>query len=154
MGFSTIVILMLINGYAFCEIVGTPQGGKAHLVGCVVAGLAGASWPLLWDGPAKLWLAILTSSFGMMLLPIAYFTFLMMMNSRKILGADKPTGLRMGIWNLLMVISVLGALGAAATAIWDKASHPVAGPLVIGVGISYLVLVVFGFIYKARKKAA
>ena len=154
MGFSTIVILMLINGYAFCELVGAPQGGKAHLVGCVVAGLAGASWPLLWDGPAKLWLAILTSSFGMMLLPIAYFTFLMMMNSRKILGADKPTGLRMGIWNLLMVISVLGALGAAATAIWDKASHPVAGPLVIGVSITYLVLVVLGFLYKAREKTA
>ena len=38
MGFSTIVILMLINGYAFCEIVGAPQGGKAHLVGCVCRG--------------------------------------------------------------------------------------------------------------------
>ena len=78
----------------------------------------------------------------------------MMMNSKTLMGDEKPKGASMVTWNVLMGISVLGALGAAATAIWDKASHPVAGPLVIGVGISYLVLVVFGFIYKARKKAA
>ncbi|MDG2407453.1 MAG: divalent metal cation transporter [Pirellulales bacterium] len=152
MGFSTIVILMLINGYAFCELVGAPQGGKAHLVGCIVAGLAGASWPLLWDGPAKLWLAILTSSFGMMLLPIAYFTFLMMMNSKSLLGDEKPQGGKMLLWNILMIISVLGALVAAGTAIWDKASHPTAGPLVMAVGVLYLALVVIGFIVKAQRK--
>ena len=152
MGFSTIVILMLINGYAFCELVGAPQGGKAHLVGCIVAGLAGASWPLLWDGPAKLWLAILTSSFGMMLLPIAYFTFLMMMNSKSLLGDEKPQGGKMLLWNILMIISVLGALAAAGTAIWDKASHPTAGPLVMAVSVLYLALVVIGFIVKARRK--
>lgn len=152
MGFSTIVILMLINGYAFCELVGAPQGGKAHLVGCIVAGLAGASWPLLWDGPAKLWLAILTSSFGMMLLPIAYFTFLMMMNSKSLLGNEKPQGGKMLLWNILMIISVLGALAAAGAAIWDKASHPTAGPLVMAVGVLYLALVVIGFIVKAQRK--
>ena len=152
MGFSTIVILMLINGYAFCELVGAPQGGKAHLVGCIVAGLAGASWPLLWDGPAKLWLAILTSSFGMMLLPIAYFTFLMMMNSKSLLGDEKPQGVKMLLWNILMIISVLGALAAAGTAIWDKASHPTAGPLVMAVSVLYLALVVIGFIVKAQRK--
>ncbi|MEK6270401.1 MAG: divalent metal cation transporter [Planctomycetales bacterium] len=152
MGFSTIVILMLINGYAFCELVGAPQGGKAHLVGCIVAGLAGASWPLLWDGPAKLWLAILTSSFGMMLLPIAYFTFLMMMNSKSLLGDEKPQGVKMLLWNILMIISVLGALAAAGTAIWDKAGHPTAGPLVMAVSVLYLALVVIGFIVKAQRK--
>jgi len=152
MGFSTIVILMLINGYAFCELVGAPQGGKAHLVGCIVAGLAGASWPLLWDGPAKLWLAILTSSFGMMLLPIAYFTFLMMMNSKSLLGDEKPQGGKMLLWNILMIISVLGALAAAGTAISDKAGHPAAGPLVMAVGVLYLALVVIGFIVKAQRK--
>ena len=153
MGFSTIVILMLINGYAFCELVGAEQGGRAHLVGCIVAGLAGASWPLLWDGPAKLWLAILTSSFGMLLLPIAYFTFLMMMNSKSLLGEEKPQGGKMLLWNILMTIAVLGALAAAGTVIWDKASHMRVGPLVIGVSITYLLLVVVGFIYKSRRRA-
>ena len=153
MGFSTIVILMLINGYVFSEIANVPQGGKAHVIGCLVAGVSGAAWPLLWDGPAKLWLAILTSSFGMMLLPIAYFTFFMMMNSRKMLGADKPTGLRMGIWNLLMGISVLGALAAAITAIMSKANHPTAGPVVIVVAVTYVVLVILGFVFKRKSTA-
>lgn len=154
MGLSTIIILMLINGFVFCEAVGKPQGGRLFMIGCLVAGVSGAIWPLVWDGPAKLWLAILTSSFGMMLLPIAYITFFMMMNSKTLMGDEKPTGASMVTWNVLMGFAVLGAIGAAATAIWDKASHPVAGPLVIGVGITYLVLVLLGFVYKARQKAA
>ena len=56
------------------------------------------------------------------------------------------------LWNVLMIISVLGALAAAGTAVWDKASHPTAGPLVLGVGVIYLFLVVVGFVYKARRK--
>ena len=127
MGFSTIIILMLINGYAFCELFGKPQGGSLHLIGCLAAGLCGAIWPLIWDGPAKLWLAILVSAFGMMLLPIAYSTFFLMMNSKKVMGDEKPEGHKMTIWNILMGISVLGALIAAITAIIDKASNPTAG---------------------------
>ena len=127
MGFSTIIILMLINGYAFCELFGKPQGGSTHLVGCLVAGVCGAIWPLVWDGPAKLWLAILVSAFGMMLLPIAYTTFFMMMNSKKLMGEEKPKGGKLTVWNILMGISVVGAFVAAITAVVDKASNPTAG---------------------------
>ena len=154
MGFSTIIILMLINGFVFCEAAGKPKGGSLFVVGCLVAGGAGAIWPLVWDGPAKLWLAILTSSFGMMLLPIAYITFFMMMNSKRLMGDNKPQGGSMVAWNVLMSISVVGALVAASGAIMEKASHPTAGPLVIGVGVVYLVLVALGFVYMAKKKAA
>ena len=38
MGFSTIIILMLINGFAFSEIFDRPLGGMPHIVGCLVAG--------------------------------------------------------------------------------------------------------------------
>ena len=154
MGFSSIIILMLINGYAFCEMFDQPQGGWPHWLGCAVAGLTGAIWPLVWDGPAKLWLAILASSFGMMLLPIAYFTFLMMMNSKSLLGEEKPRGTAMLVWNLLMGISVLGAVIAAVTAVWDKSKDPTrlipslpftAGNLVITIAAVYLVLVAVGF---------
>lgn len=150
MGFSTIIILMLINGYAFCEMLGRPQGGIPHVVGCLIAGLFGAAWPLIWDGPAKLWLAILTSSFGMMLLPIAYFAFFMMMNSRSLLGKEKPTGASMVIWNVLMGISVLGAIAAAGTAIYDKASDPVAGPIVTMVANDVVVLIIIGFFLRKK----
>ena len=150
MGFSTIIILMLINGYAFCEMLGRPQGGVPFVIGCLVSGVFGAAWPLLWDGPAKLWLAILASSFGMMLLPIAYFTFFVMMNSKRLLGDEKPTGARMIVWNVLMGVSVLGALVAAATAVYDKANHPTAGPLVISVGGIYILIVIVGFVMKSK----
>ncbi|MEZ6111826.1 MAG: divalent metal cation transporter [Pirellulaceae bacterium] len=148
MGFSTIIILMLINGFAFCEIIGAPQGGVPHAIGCAVAGISGAIWPLLWDGPAKLWLAILASSFGMMLLPIAYVTFFMMMNSRRLLGDEKPTGGRMVAWNVLMGVSVLGAIVAAGAAIMEKAADPVAGRVVIGIAVVYVILVAIGFLVK------
>jgi len=154
MGFSTIIILMLINGFALCEALGKPDTGPIFIAGCLMAGAFGAAWPVVWDGDAKMWLAVLTSSFGMMLLPIAYVTFFMMMNSKKLLGDEKPTGMRMVVWNVLMGISVLGAVVAAVSAIIEKAGHPVAGPVVIGVGIGFVLLTIGGFVYMATKPAS
>ena len=164
MGFSTIIILMLINGFAFCEMFGLPQGGRIHVIGCLVAGVSGATWPLIWDGPAKLWLAILTSTFGMMLLPIAYFTFLMMMNSKTLMGDQKPTGGRMIVWNVLMVVSVLGAVVAAGSAIWEKVTPIVdpgadlqvriVGAAVLLVAIGFVLLVTVGFAFKSISLSA
>jgi Mn2+/Fe2+ NRAMP family transporter len=155
MGFSSIIILMLINGYAFREMLGRPEGTAPFVVGCLAAGLFGASWVFVWQGGAKFWLAIFASSFGMMLLPIAYITFFLMMNSRRILGAEKPTGASMLTWNVLMIISVLGAVAAAATAIYDKAmdkNNPAAFYAIVGLLIVYGILVVVGF--ALRKPAA
>ena len=164
MGFSSIIILMLINGYAFCEMLGQPQGGATHVVGCLVAGLVGMLWPLAWSGDTQFWLAILASSFGMMLLPIAYFTFFMMMNSTALMGKDKPTGGSLLAWNVLMGVSVLGAVVAAGSAIWEKVS-PIfeenakqndwlGGLVVAGVAITYIVLVIIGFMAKSKRAAA
>jgi Mn2+/Fe2+ NRAMP family transporter len=155
MGFSSIIILMLINGYAFREMLGRPEGTAPFVVGCLAAGLFGASWVFVWQGGARFWLAIFASSFGMMLLPIAYITFFLMMNSRRILGAEKPTGASMLTWNVLMIISVLGAVAAAATAIYDKAmdkNNPAAFYAIVGLLIVYGILVVVGF--ALRKPAA
>ena len=164
MGFSSIIILMLINGYAFCEMFGLPQGGRMHVIGCLVAGVSGAAWPLIWDGPAKLWLAVLTSTFGMILLPIAYFTFFMMMNSKTLMGDQKPTGGRMIVWNVLMVVSVLGAIVAAGSAIWGKVT-PIVDPgaglevrimgvVVLLVAIVFVLLVMVGFAFKSMSLSA
>ena len=151
MGFSTIIILMLINGYAFQEMIGKPDGKTPFVIGCLVAGGFGASWVYLWAGGAKFWLAIFASSFGAMLLPIAYITFFLMMNNRRILGDEKPTGGRMLTWNILMGLSTLGAIAAAATAIYGKAmdkENPLAFYVVMGILIAYSIAVVLGFILK------
>ncbi len=150
MGFSTIIILMLINGYVTCEMLGKPQGGTTHIVGCIIAGLVGALWPIVWDGDAKLWLAILTSTFGMMLLPIAYITFFFMMNSKSLMGAEKPTGGRLIAWNVLMGVSVLGAIVAAGSAVMQKLGDPVAGPVVLTLLIVFVLAVIAGFFLKKK----
>jgi len=154
MGFSTIIILMLINGFAFRELVGKPDATAPFVVGCLVAGLFGASWFYVWEGGAKFWLAIFASSFGMMLLPIAYITFFLMMNSKQILGEDKPRGASMVVWNVLMVISVAGAIAAASTAIYDKAmdeQHPEAFYAIVGLLAVFVVAVVIGFFFRKPK---
>ncbi|MCH2210025.1 MAG: divalent metal cation transporter [Fuerstiella sp.] len=142
MGFSTIIILMLINGFAFCEILGRPLGGWPYITGCLIAGAVGASWPWFWDGQSKVYLSIVASSFGSMLLPIAYVTFFLLMNSPRVLGDAMPRGFRRLIWNLLMGISVLGAVAAAGKAIFDKASNPQTGPVVITVAAGFAVAVI------------
>ncbi|MCH2115572.1 MAG: divalent metal cation transporter [Pirellulales bacterium] len=158
MGFSTIIILMLINGFAVSEVVGRSPQGAVFVAGCLLAGAAGALWPMIWDDQAKLWLAILASSFGMMLLPIAYITFFMLLNSSAVMGADLPQGARRWIWNLLMGISVVGALIAAGTALYDKVTNTgsttaeLAGKVVLGMGAIYFCLVLVGF--KWREKPA
>lgn len=156
MGFSTIIILMLINGYAFREMAGSPDGTVPFVVGCLVAGLFGASWVYVWeDDNAKFWLAIFASSFGMMLLPIAYVTFFLMMNSKAILGKEKPTGGRMLAWNVLMIVAVLGAFAAASTAIYDKATaSPGAFYAIVGLLVVFAVALVIGFFFRNPKALA
>lgn len=154
MGFSTIIILMLINSFALCEALNQPQGSQpTFTLGCLMAGVAGASWPIFWDGESRIWLAILASSFGMMLLPIAYITFMMMMNSRSLLKEEKPTGATMWIWNILMGISVLGAIAAATTAMIDKASDPLAGKAVLAIAAIFIAAVLIGFIMRWYRPA-
>ncbi|HIE98378.1 MAG TPA: hypothetical protein EYG03_29095 [Planctomycetes bacterium] len=150
MGFSSIIILMLINGFAVCEIANRELGGGTHIIGCLIAGITGALWPFFWDGDSKVYLAIIASSFGMMLLPIAYITFFMMMNSTKLLGGDKPRGLNRLVWNVLMGVSVAGAIVAATSAIQSKVSDPTAGPIVITMAVVFVIAVIVGFVRKSK----
>ncbi len=151
MGFSTIIILMLINGYAFREMLNKPNSVPVFATGVLVAGVAGASWFYFWKDPElKFYLAIYASTFGIMLLPVAYIAFFLMMNSRNILKEEKPTGGRMFIWNVLMGIAVLGALLAAGTAIRDKikSDDQVTAAVVLTLLIGYIVAVAAGFLHK------
>ncbi len=101
MALSSIIILMVMNGVAFQEMLGKPGDKKTHYIGCAVSGVAGMAGPFVWTGAAAA-LAIPTSVIGGSLIPIAYFTFLLMMNSKKALGESRPTGASRIIWNCLM----------------------------------------------------
>ena len=59
MGFSSIIILMLINGYAFAEIVGNYDSLAARLFGSTTAGIMGFFWFAIWTGASKTYLVCL-----------------------------------------------------------------------------------------------
>ena len=151
MGFSTIIILMLINGYAFAEIAGRYESNAWRLAGAIAAVLVGFFWWWLWDGQSKTWLIIVASTFGAILLPIAYVSFFALMNSRRLLGSEKPTRRRMVIWNILMGLGVLGALIQAVGAIMTKINDPATGGFVIGGVATFLLLAMVGFSARFRR---
>ena len=119
MAVSTIIILMLINGFALCEAVGADPTSNTFRVGCLIAGISGALGSMfLWTGSAKAWLVVPTSMFGAALLPIAYVTFFCMMNSRRLLGRDMPTGANRLKWNILMIIALCFAVSVSLVSIY------------------------------------
>ena len=119
MALSTITLLMLISGFVICEMLGLPPGGRAHRLGTLAA-TTGALGPFVWS-KAAFYLAVPTSVFGMALLPIAYWTFFLMMNSRSLLGDDMPRGRSRIIWNTLMLLAAGAATGASIYSIEAKA---------------------------------
>lgn len=103
MALSTIIILMLISGFTFCEMFDRPATGGFHRMGCLAAGI-GVLGPFVW-ADAAFWLAVPTSVFGMVLLPVAYWAFIFMMNSRSLMGDGRPEGASRARWNTLMIIA-------------------------------------------------
>ena len=163
MAISTIIILMLINGLAFQELFGKGQStndtasGKPKLaspyfLGCAVSGLAGCMFPFLWTGKSLAALAVPTSVIGGALLPIAYFTFLLMMNSKKILGDKRPEGTARIIWNVLMIFATSMATIGSFTAVSHKAAFGIPFGM-IGMGFLVLLAVVgtISFIIKEKR---
>lgn len=117
---SSIIILMLINGFVVCEMFGIEPSGRAHRLACLMPAV-GMLGPFIWTGgKAQFWLAVPTSVFGMTLLPIAYFSFYLLMNQKALLKENMPKGARRLAWNILMAIaSSLAALGSLWS-LWSK----------------------------------
>ncbi len=118
LGLSAATILMSINGLCFCEMLGKAPGGWTQRIGALMVSV-GAIGAIFWRQPAP-WLAIATSAFCSVLLPIAYFTFLIMMNSRSLLGASMPTGGRRVLWNVLMVFATAAGTFVSLWSLWPR----------------------------------
>jgi hypothetical protein len=120
MAISTIIILMVINGFCVTEMLGAASGGMLHRLGAFLPGITGAlGFLYLWsNAEAKFWLAVPTSNFGMVLLPIAYVTFFLMMNSRALLGDALPRGIPRVLANLAMLVAITVASVGAGMSIW------------------------------------
>jgi len=122
MAISTIIILMLINGFTICEMFNLPMSGTAYRVGSFLPGITGAlGFLFLWgDSESRLALAIPTSVFGLCLLPLAYITFILLMNNRKVLGDNMLQGGKRTAMNIAMGVAFVAASIGAGFAIWSK----------------------------------
>jgi len=118
MAVSSIIILMLINGFVICEILDRPPSGKVYLWGCMMP-LLGVLGPFIWTGKTKFWLAVPTSNIAFVFLPFAYLAFAFLLNSKKLLGDAMPRGKSRFIWNILVWPSALLATVGAIWKLWS-----------------------------------
>jgi Mn2+/Fe2+ NRAMP family transporter len=118
MTLSTITLVMVISGMVVCELLGRPHSGWPFRLGSLLAA-SGVLGPFIWS-KAAFWLAVPTSIFGFILMPIAYLAFSLLMNQRRLLGADMPAGGGRLLWNGLMGASLVATGSASAYLLWDK----------------------------------
>ena len=120
MAISSIIILMLINGFVVCEMLGLETKGWPYRMG-FLAPCLGIIGPFIWTGgKAQFWLAVPTSVFGMTLLPIAYFTFFLLMNQKSLLGDNMPRGGKRVAWNSLMAVAASLAAFGSIWSVWSN----------------------------------
>jgi Mn2+/Fe2+ NRAMP family transporter len=142
MAISSVIILMLINGFVVCEMFGKEWTGWPYRLGTLMPCI-GIIAPFIWTGgKAQFWLAIPTSVFGMVLLPVAYFTFYMLMNRKSVLGDDRPRGTRRLVWNVLMTIAASFALLGSIWSLWSKLRWAGIGVAVGFLGLAMIVQVI------------
>ena len=150
MAISTIIILMLINGFTVTEMLGAEIGGMKHRIGSILPGVSGAlGFLFLWsNAEAKFWLAVPTSVFGMVLLPIAYITFFLMINSRSLMGDALPQGNKRIVLNIAMLVALVAATIGAGWSIWSKVQWT--GVTVVGL---FILAAVFAHLLRSDRSA-
>jgi Mn2+/Fe2+ NRAMP family transporter len=136
MALSSITLMMIVSGFVVCEVFRKPYTGWTFRLGAMLPGI-GVLGPFFWD-QAYFWLAIPTSVITFMLLPIAYITFLLMMNSRPLMGGYMPVGRNRVIWNTFMILSVTIITSASLYMLWTRGGS-------IGLGALIVFLLAVGF---------
>jgi Mn2+/Fe2+ NRAMP family transporter len=148
MGISAATMLMTINGLCLCELLNRPLKGWTQRIGSLIVA-PGALAAIFWTRPAP-WLAMPTSVFCIILLPIAYIAFSLLMNQKVMLGDNMPQGGKRILWNILMIIATAIATLVSIWSLWSRLGRWSIAVIVVFVG---LILVVH-FVQKAKRSAA
>jgi Mn2+/Fe2+ NRAMP family transporter len=137
MAMGAATMLMTINGLCFCELLGRPPRGWTQRFGSLMVSV-GALGPFFWKDAAP-YLAIPTSVFAMVLLPIAYFAFFLLMNQKSFLGENMPVGAKRILWNVLMALAAGAASFGSVWSLWSKLQWKGIGILVGFIGLCVVV---------------
>lgn len=153
MAISTMLVHMMINGYAIAEAFGQPDKQKLFLMGALIPALAGFVSPVIWSGEIKTALAVPASVIATTLLPIAYLIFWLLLNSRKAMGEDIPSR-RLQV-NVLMFLAMGVATFASIWALMSKIQSELAFEQYFGwtgiIGMPLLIILgIYSFLKKER----
>jgi Mn2+/Fe2+ NRAMP family transporter len=145
MAISTLLVHMMMNGYAISEAFNKVGNAKYFIIGASMPAIAGFFSPFLWSGDAKAAMQIPASVIATTLLPIAYLGFLLLMNSKSALGDQLPK--RRGLINALMLTS---AGIATFASIWALNSKGIPGTIGIIALAALAVIGILGFIKRNK----
>lgn len=156
MAISTMIVHMMINGYALSEAFGKYGNRRWFMAGAAIPALSGLFSPVIWAGSVKAAIVVPASVIATTLLPIAYLIFILLMNSKKTLGDDIPK--YRGWVNVAMIISAAFASFASLWALSGKYKSSSPYEHYFGlIGIVVLVILFFygiwQFYQKERKSA-
>lgn len=148
MGISAATMLMIINSLCFCELLNRPAKGWPQVVGGAMTSIS-LFVMLTWDG-ALMAVATPTSIFCMTLLPLAYLSFFLLMNQKKVLKDALPQGGKRVLWNVLMLIAVFCAFFGSIWGIYGKVGQR---NTIIIIAV-FSILVAIGHFYRKLRQAA
>lgn len=144
MGLSTAIIIMIINGFVVCEMLDRPGSRRLFRAGAILPCLGAMLGPFFWR-QASFYLVVPVSVLGMMLLPIAYLTFMALMNNKRLLGEHMPRGAGRMAWNLLMAVATSFAALGSLWSVWSRAQWT-------GILAIFLFLALVGVVHLRRRR--
>ena len=94
---------MLICGFVLSEMFHFALHGWAYRASTMLAniGILGAFYT------TPLWLPVITSSFNLVMMPVAYICFFVLQNKKSYLGDEVNQGIKGGTWNIILILAIL-----------------------------------------------
>ncbi|MBD3414680.1 MAG: hypothetical protein GF421_09660 [Candidatus Aminicenantes bacterium] len=110
---TTAVIEMLLCGFILSEIFQFKYNGWAYKASTMLAniGIIGAFYSM------PFWLPVLTSSFNLVMMPVAYVCFFILQNKKSYLGDKVNQGIKGFLWNAVLILAILAVAAGAAVKI-------------------------------------
>ena len=148
--FSTIVILMVLNGHLICEILGKPHKGAPFQTGSLLLAVSSIG-PFVWSDQDA-WVADPSYFLSLAIIPYILLSFLLMLNSKELLGRQHPQGVKGFSLNLGVCLSFLLLGSCSFYLVWNHTwgNFPIGQALVTLIGI----LVLIGYFSLKNKKLA
>jgi len=151
MAFSTMIVHMMINGYALSEAFGSPGDRKYFLLGAAIPAVSGFLSPIIWAGSVKAAVIVPASVIATTLLPIAYLIIYLLTRDKSL--PSYRTSRWMNVLKVAMLIALLISYFAAVWALLGFINSPEMYKVIFGyVGIMLLVILTVIGLYSHHQK--